>query len=244
MNKNEANVKILVTEGALRLNEILNILNMLRCSLKPDYGIEVDDEKLVDIFRDIPKMSEYIELNELEFAKSMLALIDIKGEKVDEALEEIFSEEEECDYEEKGVLYIPTGESYTTPECENGVFAPRIVDFEEFEGYNAYAGFNTIAYDFIAKMQPKLWNDILDWYLDIDLSDAHARDLISLHCVFEYDKEFIDSINMDALRSNSVFKRNLRNWGKVTGIFIVDDDVDVIFDYDNDLVIVSIDFNI
>lgn len=237
MKMTDEHLQMLLNPRALKLHSILQILYGLTTSL--DDSIVFEREDLVNVFRDIPTLNKYIYLNDIEFAKAMLSLINVSGENVDRELERIFADD--CDdYDE-----IPIGftEVIAAEDALGDEFNPKIVDFSKCTNYNVYANSHTISYDFIIKMQSTLWNGILDTYL----YDYLNNDKLNIYSIQKYDEEYIFSIMLFPNESNVniyFFRENLVNWAMAHGFIVVDNDVNIIHDEKNHEVIIALDFNL
>ena len=119
-------------------------------------------------------------------------------------------------------------------------FAPKIIDFSKSINYNAYTG-QPIAYDFIVKMQQKLWDGILDTYLNAYIRNEDT----DIYSVQRYNRDLIYSTMLFPKEQESniyFFKENLVNWAMAQGFIVTSDDVNVIDDVKNNAVIIGITF--
>lgn len=237
MKMTDEHLQMLLNPRALKLHSILQILYGLTTSL--DDNIVFEREDLVNVFRDIPTLNKYIYLSDIEFAKAMLSLINVSGENVDRELERIFADD--CDdYDE-----IPIGfTEVIAAEDATEKFNATIIDFSKSTNQNPYADNSTISYDFIVKMQQRLWNGILDTYINTEFYSDFDTEIYSVQ---KYDEELIHSIMLFPNESNVniyFFRENLVNWAMAHGFIVVDNDVNIIHDEKNHEVIIALDFNL
>lgn len=238
MKNGHENLKMFFEPRALKLNEILEILDTLIAHFREAYNIQFEAKKLVNAFRNIKDLNRYINLSDAEFSIAMLSLIGVSGKDVSEAVYECFN------YTEGSISDIfENGECSTffieqMPEADAEY---KIVDFTKSTDCNAYSGCRAIAYDFIDKMQQKLWDGILDAYLE-------SYDEPGIYTVQKYDNNFINSLILlppDGFSTNLSFvKENLTNWAFAHGLIVAEDEVNVIYDKDTNKVILSLDFSL
>ncbi len=251
MDVTDVRLKMYLNPRVMRLNEILDILNILCCTFKPENGYNVERRYIVNQCRDIKQLMEYVHLGEYDFAKHIMDNIFVNNDKVDEILKDLFLNGDLYldDYEEneKESAEIPSKISLCLASEDDDSFKPKIFDFQKAEDYMAYANYNAISYDFIVKMQQKMWEGILDEYLKLDLSDCNAYNMISMYVLEKFDMEFVESIVFGPMKdgkSLSYLKKNVQNWALVNGIIGVPDDINVSFDEENNQVLISFEFNI
>ena len=118
------------------------------------------------------------------------------------------------------------------------ILLPKLLIFH----YNAYTQ-QPIAYDFIVKMQQRIWNGILDTYLN----NYIYTDRTSISSVQKYDRDSIYSTMLfpnQILNNIYLFKLNLINWAKAQGFIVNDNCVNVIDDEKNNQVIIHIVFSL
>ena len=235
MRATDKHLKTLLPK-ARRLIDVLEIIDTLVFNLR-DEVIQFEAEVLVEVVRDIPKLNRYVDLSDKEFAKAILEEIGVTGKEVDEGLNDLFDTDEDDfnltdDEVEEFIVSVPTGGYEEEYVC-------KIVDFSKCTNINAYAGTRVLAYDFIVKMQQKLWNGILHAYI----KDINSTEIYTLQ---KFDADYIDSIMLDALKARRdkwTFKQNVISWAFFQGFIGVSEDVNIIYDDDNNQVIVNLDFS-
>lgn len=216
MRTTEKDLVMLTSKRGLRLNEILEILNTLRECLKYDYDFDIDEKKLVDGFRDIEVLNKYIYMSDVEFAKKMLTHIGITGDEIEEAVEEVINHY--LDYEDEKELWIPKG---TVLGLEDEEKEFKIVDMSNVElTSNIFVEAKVISYDFLLKMQSKLWNGILDDYYNLEIEEPYVAG--RFESVQKYKEEYLEDVDCGDLLTE------LRNWALAHGFTVDDDDVQMI----------------
>lgn len=250
MKVTDENLKMYLDPRALNLGDVLEILNALCCEFKKEYGYDVDKEALVNHFRNIKEIIPYLHLERYEFAKKMLSKVMQVDEKVDKILKEMFT----CfdlwvawDDDDIFEAEVPVIENLCLEAETNEKFNPRIFDFKKGEDLEAYANYNVIAYDFIDKMQQKLWDGILNDYLEIDLSNCDLSDVICIESLQKYDMDFIETIVFGPMkdgRFDNFLKENVVNWALVNGLIGATDDVNIIKVYKEEKVLIYFEVNI
>ena len=243
MKLNDSHIQMLVNPRALKSNDVLEIINAM-LYLKEDIVIfkknlvdDVEFEKdLVEAVRDINVLNKYITLSEVDFARKLLEVSGYKKYVSDEAVESLFEEDREEDVDEFPISF--TTVSMAIPPSKD--FAPKIIDFSKSTNYNAYTE-QPIAYDFIVKMQQKLWNGILDTYVDYYIGNEDT----DIYSVQRYDRDLIYSTMLFPKEQEIniyFFKENLVNWAMAQGFIVTSDDINVIDDVKNNQVLICISF--
>lgn len=243
MKLNDPHIQMLVNPRALKLNDVLEIINAI-LYLKEDIEIFrknlIDDDEfekdLVDSVRDINKLNKYINLSEIEFAKKIIEISGYKTNVSPESIESLFNSDYEEDVDEFPISF--TTVSMAIPPSKD--FAPKIIDFSKSINYNAYTE-HPIAYDFIVKMQQKLWDGILDTYLNSYIRNEDT----DIYSVQRYDRDLIYSTMLFPKEQEIniyFFKENLINWAMAQGFIVTSDDINVIDDVKNNQVIICISF--
>ena len=90
MDVTDVRLKMYLNPRVMRLNEILDILNILCCTFKPENGYNVERRYIVNQCRDIKQLMEYVHLGEYDFAKHIMDNIFVNNDKVDEILKDLF----------------------------------------------------------------------------------------------------------------------------------------------------------
>ena len=245
MKLNDPHIQMLVNPRALKLNDVLEIVDLLLdlpAEIENIRDTEIDDlefaRKLVDNIRDITKLNQYIGLSEIDFAKKLLAECGYIGDDIDKIVESQIENDYENDEEE---FYI----EFTTVVAaipSSNEFSPKIIDFSKSNNFNAYTE-HPIAFDFIVKMQQKLWNGILDTYLNDYIDTCNTR----INSIQRYDTDLVDSIMLfpnETKINIYFFKQNIINWAMAHGLIVNEDDVNVIDDTQNKQIIVNIEFTL
>lgn len=239
MKLNDPHIQMLVNPRALKLNDVLEIINAM-LYLKEDIKNLVDDvefeKDLVEAVRDINVLNKYITLSEVDFARKLLEVSGYKKYVSDEAVESLFEEDHEEDVDEFPISF--TTVSMAIPPSKD--FAPKIIDFSKSTNYNAYTE-QPIAYDFIVKMQQKLWNGILDTYVDYYIGNEDT----DIYSVQRYDRDLIYSTMLFPKEQEIniyFFKETLVNWAMAQGFIVTSNDINVIDDVKNNQVLICITF--
>ena len=221
MKTSNENLKMLLEERVLRLGDILNIITYTVLALKNDYQININLEKLTEILKSIPTLNKYIHLSDKDFAYQILNLTDeFKSEDLKNVIDYLFTNDEDF-----------TEEYVSTSLCirQDPNFSPKIVDFSKNNNVKEYDESDPIAYDFIEKMQSKIWNGIID-----DLNKNMQKCGSSTYTVQHYDKDLINSLILHPEQykyglypSSHFLKKNIINWAMVNNLIITEDDVNV-----------------
>ena len=219
MKLNDPHIQMLVNPRALKLNDVLEIVDLLLdlpAEIENIRDTEIDDlefaRKLVDNIRDITKLNQYIGLSEIDFAKKLLAECGYMGDDIDKIVESQIENDYENDED----------------------------DFSKSNNFNAYTE-HPIAFDFFVKMQQKLWNGILDTYLNDYIDTCNTR----INSIQRYDTDLVDSIMLfpnETKINIYFFKQNIINWAMAHGLIVNEDEVNVIDDTQNKQIIVNIEF--
>ncbi len=243
MKMTEESLKMYFNTRALKLGDMFEIMDLLCSNFRSENGYNIDNQELANQFKNLNDLIPYISFSYYDFAEKMLSRVTEITENIKSKLKELMKLYDVSSDDEISFAKVPL-KKYTCAEAEtNKDFKPAIIDFERFYDLDVYEKYNVISYDFINKMQHKIWEGIVYAYIEVGASSYNNKKEIKLEAVQRYDENLINSIKFEPSQDRGFLeflKANIINWALLNNLIEDEREVNVIWDSESNQILISL----